>query len=155
MKVALPSILALSTAVAALTCPANSGGGCGEYSVSGLGSRKQQIRTSGGSAEDLAIAMMETERMDTNYAWVSCISPTSPSRLTNCSYGDNKQGDAANFGIFKQNWGMLRSSCNLFMGQTSSQWNNGAVLNSNLGADLTCRHQSESHYGFQKLVNFP
>ncbi|KFY07977.1 hypothetical protein V492_06650 [Pseudogymnoascus sp. VKM F-4246] len=124
MKVALPSILALSTAVAALTCPANSGGGCGEYSVSGLGSRKQQLRTSGGSAKDLAIAMMETERMDTNYA-----------------YGDNKQGDAANFGIFKQNWGMLRSSCNQFMGQTSSQWNNGAVLNSNLGADLTCRHQ--------------
>ncbi|KFY79750.1 hypothetical protein V499_01291 [Pseudogymnoascus sp. VKM F-103] len=135
MKVTALNILALTTLVAGLTCPNNSGGGCGQYTVSGLGSRKTQIKNAGGSSRDLAIAMMETEKMDTNYA-----------------YGDNKSGDAANFGIFKQNWGMLRASCSQFKGQSSSQYNNGAVLNSNLASDLSCRHQGESYYGYQKWV---
>lgn len=55
------------------------------YTYSGLGSRKQAVRNAGGSSLDLAIAMLETEGMNTNYA-----------------YGDNKSGDSANFGIFKQ-----------------------------------------------------
>jgi len=42
--------------------------------------------------------------------------------------GDNKSGDAANFGIFKQNWGLLRECSNKFKGQNQSQYNNGAVL---------------------------
>jgi hypothetical protein len=68
MKVTALNILALTTLVAGLTCPTNSGGGCGQYTVSGLGSRKTQIQNAGGSSRDLAIAMMETEKMDTNYA---------------------------------------------------------------------------------------
>lgn len=51
-----------------ITCPSNSGGGCGTYTVSGLGARKQQILNSGGGTWELAIAMMETERMSTDYA---------------------------------------------------------------------------------------
>ncbi|PSL52467.1 cellulose or protein binding domain-containing protein [Saccharothrix carnea] len=109
-------------------CP--SGMSCGSYSVSGLGYRKQQIRNAGGNSLDLAVAMLETENMSTNYA-----------------YGDNKTYDAANFGIFKQNWLMLRSKCSRFSGQSVSQWNNGAVLNSNLSADISCLHQSQSGYG--------
>jgi hypothetical protein len=112
-------------------CP--SGATCGAYSVSGLGSRKQQVLNAGGNTLDLAIAMLETDNMSTNYA-----------------YGDNKTYDAANFGIFKQNWGMLRASCSQFLGQSQNSWNNGAVLNSNLSADITCRHQSESYYGTTK-----
>ncbi|KFY86580.1 hypothetical protein V498_07457 [Pseudogymnoascus sp. VKM F-4517 (FW-2822)] len=135
MKLSILSTVALSTAVAGLTCPTNSGGGCGQYPVSGLGARKQQIQSAGGTAKDLAIAMMETENMGTNYV-----------------YGDNKSDDAANFGIFKQNWGMLRASCSQFQGQSTADYNNGAVLNSNLEQDIQCRHESESFYGFQTWV---
>ncbi|MCC8251518.1 hypothetical protein [Saccharothrix luteola] len=109
-------------------CP--SGMRCGSYGISGLGSRKQQVRNAGANSLDLAVAMLETERMDTNYP-----------------YGDNKRDDAANFGIFKQNWYMLRSKCDRFRGQTTSQWNNGAALNSNLSADISCLHQSQNAYG--------
>jgi len=77
---------------------------------------------------DLAVAMEETDQMQANYP-----------------YGDNKSGDAANFGIFKQNWLMLRSACSRFSGQSSSQYNNGSVLNSNLSADVSCINQSQSH----------
>ncbi|WP_030268297.1 carbohydrate-binding domain-containing protein [Streptomyces sp. NRRL B-24484] len=109
-------------------CP--SGATCGSYTVGGLGSRKQQVRNAGGSSLDLAVAMLETERMDTAYP-----------------YGDNKSGDAANFGIFKQNWLMLRSACAQFGGQGAGQYDNGAALNSSLGQDVSCLHQSQSHYG--------
>lgn len=46
------------------------------------------------------------------------------------SPGDNKRDDAANFGVFKQNWGMLRVCASRagFVGQSTSQWNNGARL---------------------------
>jgi hypothetical protein len=71
MKATILTALALSTIVAGLTCPTNSGGGCGQYTVSGLGARKQQIRNTGGTTRDLAIAMMETEKMSTDYVWVS------------------------------------------------------------------------------------
>jgi hypothetical protein len=74
--------------------------------------------------------MLETEKMDTNYA-----------------YGDNKTSDSANFGIFKQNWGMMRNVCSQFKGQTAAQWNNGAALNSNLSQDVSCLNQSQSYYG--------
>ncbi|MFF3441820.1 hypothetical protein, partial [Streptosporangium sp. NPDC002721] len=111
-----------------LSCP--SGMSCGSYSVSGLGNRKQQVLNAGGNTLDLAVAMLETDNMSTNYA-----------------YGDNKSYDAANFGIFKQNWLMLRTACSRFKGQGSSSWNNGAALNSNLSADISCLHQSQSHYG--------
>lgn len=44
--------------------------------------------------------------------------------------GDGKTGDAANFGLFKVNWGMLRICASRagFVGQSESQWNNGAKL---------------------------
>lgn len=109
-------------------CP--SGMTCGSYSVSGLGNRKNAVRSAGGNSLDLAVAMLETDTMTADYA-----------------YGDNKSGDAANFGIFKQNWLMLRSACSSFSGQGESQYNNGAALNSNLGQDVSCLHQSQNHYG--------
>ncbi|OWY42232.1 uncharacterized protein AALT_g11464 [Alternaria alternata] len=107
----------------------------GSYTISGLGSRKRQVTAAGASSLNLAIAMLETERMDTNYV-----------------YGDNKQNDAANFGIFKQNWGMLRVCCSRFKGQSQSSWNNGAVLNSNLNADVQCLNECQSYYGQNKWI---
>ncbi|KAF1358640.1 hypothetical protein EJ07DRAFT_122702 [Lizonia empirigonia] len=107
----------------------------GSYTVSGLGSRKQQVTAAGADSFNLAIAMLETETMNTNY-----------------TYGDNKQDDAANFGIFKQNWGMMRVCCSRFKGQSQSEWNNGAVLNSNLEADVQCLKDCQSYYGRDKWL---
>lgn len=47
---------------------------------------------------------------------------------------------------------MLVASCSQFTGQSTADYNNGAVLNSNLEQDIQCRHESESFYGFQTLV---
>ncbi len=41
----------------------------GSYTVSGLGSRKQAILGAGGNTLDLAIAMLETENMQTWYTY--------------------------------------------------------------------------------------
>jgi hypothetical protein len=45
-------------------------------------------------------------------------------------YGDAKVKDAANFGLFKQNWGQLRECAHRygFKGKSEAQWNEGAVL---------------------------
>lgn len=83
----------------------------GSYTVSGLGPRKQEVTGAGADTLALAVAMLETDDMSTTYA-----------------YGDNKQDDASNFGIFKQNWGMLRECCTQFQSQMEADWNNGAVL---------------------------
>lgn len=110
------AFLANSASVAAIPEPVSSKSlqarqQTGSYVISGLGQRKRQVTAAGANSFNLAIAMLETERMDANYA-----------------YGDNKQNDSSNFGIFKQNWGMLRVCCNRFKGQPEANWNNGAVL---------------------------
>ncbi|BCS21530.1 glycoside hydrolase family 134 protein [Aspergillus puulaauensis] len=103
----------------------------GNYTVSGLGARKQEITAAGGTSQDLSIAMLETDGMTTDY-----------------TYGDGKTGDATNFGIFKQNWMMLRTSTSQFEGLAVADVDQGAVLNSDLAADITARHESEEHYGY-------
>jgi hypothetical protein len=128
ITLATGAITLAAPAANALTCP--SGMSCGSYTISGLGSRKQQVLRAGASVLDLAVAMLETDTMQANY-----------------TYGDGKSGDAANFGIFKQNWYMLRTSCGQFAGQSTSQYNDGAALNSNLGEDVSCINQSQGHYG--------
>ncbi|KAE9378509.1 hypothetical protein N431DRAFT_462018 [Stipitochalara longipes BDJ] len=114
------------TAVLSVAKRANSG----SYTVSGLGTRKKAVTAAGGTTLDMAIAMLETSTMTTDY-----------------TYGDGKSGDAANFGIMKQNWGMLRVCASQFKGQTASDYNNGAVLNSNLSDDINDRHDCQNHYG--------
>ncbi|KAK4035089.1 hypothetical protein C8A01DRAFT_38423 [Parachaetomium inaequale] len=107
----------------------------GSYTVSGLGQRKQAILNAGGNTLDIAIAMLETERMSTDYV-----------------YGDAKTADAANFGLFKQNWGMLRVCASRagFVGQSTSQWNNGAKLNWDIYADVASRWDCQNYYGYDK-----
>ena len=127
-----PTLAASSvTPTPTTACPARTS--CGSYPVSGLGSRKQEILNAGGTTLDIAIAMLESRNMGTDYA-----------------YGDSKANDAANFGIFKQNWGMLRTTCPYFQRQSQGQWNNGAVLNNNLNADIACRQQSQAYYGLDR-----
>lgn len=105
----------------------------GSYTVSGLGARKQAILNNGGGIWDIAIAMLETETLTTNYV-----------------YGDGKSYDSANFGIFKQNWFMLRSSTPEFKGFTTNDYNTGAILNSNLKEDIKTRQESQNYYGADK-----
>ncbi|KAF2994991.1 hypothetical protein E8E13_004189 [Curvularia kusanoi] len=107
----------------------------GSYTIPGLGARKQQVLAAGATSFDLAIAMLETDDMDTKYV-----------------YGDNKQDDAANFGIFKQNWGLLRVCCSRFQGQPQSSWNDGALLNSNLEADVGCLKECQGYFGRDKWL---
>jgi hypothetical protein len=72
------SALVLSLANAAISAPLGSSSENelvtrddqrGSYTVSGLGYRKQAILNAGGNTLDMAIAMLETENMQTNYAY--------------------------------------------------------------------------------------
>ncbi|KAB8279074.1 hypothetical protein BDV30DRAFT_232951 [Aspergillus minisclerotigenes] len=103
----------------------------GSEQIPGLGSRKQQVISAGGNTMDLAVAMLETTNMGTDYP-----------------YGDGKSGDATNFGIFKQNWYMLRTSASEFLGQSVNDVRNGEILNKDLGKDIKARHDGEAKYGF-------
>jgi hypothetical protein len=85
----------------------------GSYIVPRLGARKQTVLGAGGNDLDIAIAMLETENVGTDYA-----------------YGDNTVVDSANFGIFKQNWDVMRV-CGVrygFARQPPEAWNNGASM---------------------------
>ena len=117
-----------AAAGAPAACPP--AGSCGAYAIGGLGARKQEVLAAGGSVLDLAVAMLESDGLRADYP-----------------YGDGKPGDAANFGIFKQNWQMLRESCDRFAGQGPDAAGSGALLNGDLGQDVSCLHQSQQHYG--------
>jgi hypothetical protein len=128
----------------------------GSYTVSGLGNRKKAVLNAGGNTLDLAIAMLETEDMTTNYAYGEQLLHGQKCTHSNTDSpgvpGDNKSGDSANFGIFKQNWGMLRVCASRagFVGQSASQYNNGAKLNSDLYADVAARWDCQNYYGESK-----
>ncbi|KAF4764672.1 hypothetical protein N7455_010595 [Penicillium solitum] len=104
----------------------------GSYTSPGIGARKKAILDAGGNTRDMAIAMLETNTMTTDY-----------------TYGDGKTGDGTNFGVFKQNWYMLRNSASEFLGQTVAQVSNGAILNSDLKKDIQARHDGENHFGYE------
>ena len=103
----------------------------GTYTVPGLGERKQQILASGGNVRDLAIAMLETEHMS----------------VKDYPYGDNKHNDAANFGIFKQNWHMLRVSDVQYRQYSAHNYTRGADINGDLVRDIKALHTSQAYYG--------
>ena len=105
----------------------------GSYLVAGLGQRKQALFSAGGNLLDLAIAVLETETMQVG-------GPKYP-------YGDGKTMDAANFGIFKQNWQMIRSSMPQFAGRSAADFNLGAALNHNLTLDIQTLHASQKLFG--------
>ncbi|KAF7557003.1 hypothetical protein G7Z17_g1002 [Cylindrodendrum hubeiense] len=127
----LSNLFVLALAAGSMAAP----GDRGSYTVKGLGQRKKAILNAGGNTLDIAIAMLETERLSTNYV-----------------YGDAKANDAGNFGLFKQNWGLLRVCASRagFVGQSESQWNNGAKLNSDIYADVAARWDCQEHYGYDK-----
>lgn len=103
----------------------------GTYTVTGLGKRKQAILNAGGGSWDIAIAMHETKNLDTDYI-----------------YGDEKSDDSTNFGIFKQNWFILGTSTTQLKSYiSSSSYNNGNALKSNLSQDIKAKQESQKIYG--------
>lgn len=99
------------------------------YTVSGLGNRKQEVLNAGASTLQLAIAMLETDHMQ----------PT--------PNADNKVADAANWGIFNQNWYMLRTTTTEFNGMSEFDWRRGARLNYDLGEDIKALTDSMNYAG--------
>ncbi|KAF7586039.1 hypothetical protein BBP40_009637 [Aspergillus hancockii] len=120
MKFSLPCIVAFFAAgVLAAPTPAPEGAldqraDRGSSTVPNLGAKKQAILKAGGNSLDIAIAMLEIEDMNADHY----------------PYGDAKTKDAANFGLFKQNWGQLRACAHRygFKGKSEAEWNDGAVL---------------------------
>jgi hypothetical protein len=102
----------------------------GSYTVPGLGRRKQEMLAAGGVVLDIAVAMLESDDMQATYV-----------------YGDAKTGDAANFGIFKQNWMMIRTVHPNFTALGAGDYNRGAALNTDLRLDIDVLHRSQTHYG--------
>ncbi|KAA8643720.1 glycoside hydrolase family 134 protein [Aspergillus tanneri] len=94
---------------------------------------------------DLAIAMLETETVTTNYTYGKI---DFSRHRHNEVKGDGKNGDSTNFGIFKQNWMIPRTPASEFRGQNVGGVDNGGVLNSYLSKDIKARHDGEKHYGF-------
>jgi hypothetical protein len=101
----------------------------GSHPVPGLALRKQQLLAAGGNSLDMAVAMLETDTMTAQYP-----------------YGDGKRDDAANFGIFKQNWYMIRRSDPAFRGATSGDYALGAALNHDLARDVAVLHEAQRRW---------
>ena len=101
----------------------------GSYPVPGLGQRKQELLAAGADSLDLAMAMLETETMTAQYP-----------------YGDGKRGDAANFGVFKQNWFMIRQSWPAFRDAAAEDYARGAALNEELRLDVAVLHAAQQRW---------
>lgn len=135
VAVATAAVVALCSggavpAAAPGAAPAAAPAARGSYTVPGLGARKQAVLAVGGTTLDLAVAMLETDGMTADYP-----------------YGDGKTGDAANFGIFKQNWHMLRQAVPWFgwLGPADSDY--GAALNGDLYYDVWALHAAQERWG--------
>lgn len=135
MKLFLLSMLLCSSIAAPITDPAphslEARQDSGSYTVPGLGARKQAILGAGGNTLDIAIAMLESFVLAIPTRGTHNTDKACRDRIaTDYAYGDNKVNDSANFGVFKQNWGMLRQCARRagFVGQSEPQWNNGARL---------------------------
>jgi hypothetical protein len=112
----------------------------GSETIPGLGLRKQDICAFGGTALDLALAMLESKSMRPTYP-LGDVSPN----------GRRKTGDAANFGVFKQNWLMIRSSWSGYASLSADGYLKGAVLNGNLRLDIEVLHASQRIFGLDRL----
>jgi len=107
----------------------------------GLGARKAAVRANGGQLLDVAVAMLETEHM----------------LASDYPLGDGKTGDAANFGIFKQNWHFIRISGGMPTlpgtpggGLREADFARGAELNSSLNRDVQVLQASQRTLGLDQ-----
>ncbi|MEU3862123.1 hypothetical protein AB0F03_32990 [Streptomyces sp. NPDC028722] len=107
----------------------------GVQTVSMTAQRKRALIRAGATSRHIAIAMLENEKMDTSYPLY-----------------DNKSGDAANFGVFKQNWGVIRSTSPRYHRLKAADYARGRELNSNVSLDVTVLKQSIQRYGLKRWM---
>lgn len=104
------------------------------YFVQGLGKRKGELIEHGATDTDLSIALLESEH------------------LTPAINADGKTGDSANWGVFNQNWYMLRTTTSYFAGLKMEDWKRGEELNTDLALDITCLHESMAAVGEENFM---
>ena len=110
------------------------------YEVIGLDKRKKEFTEAGGTGDDMAIAMLENECMQAE-----------PDK-GGYQLGDRKEGDEANFGIFKQNWLMICTVDPAFVKYKDNDklrkihWKDEIALNKDLRRDIDVLHRSQAHY---------
>ncbi|MCJ1365340.1 hypothetical protein MMC16_004461 [Acarospora aff. strigata] len=98
--------------------------------------RKKFLQSVGANARDLAIAILENGcKMNSDYPFGD-VYPAKDGKPAK-----PKTGDAANFGLFKNNWGQIRRHCSQFKGQSQAQWRNGAFLNTHDVSAIRCQHE--------------
>ena len=104
----------------------------------GLGARKQEILKKGGTVLDLAVVMLENRDMRADYPLGDIYPDKRP-----------KTEDAANFGIFRQNWLMIRSSWGPYRADAlgPGDYLKGKDINNDLSLDIQILHASQNHYG--------
>jgi len=129
------ALAAVAAPAFALTCPKEGSKTlqCGSYWVSNQYATNKRSSQNAGNwrVTWLAVGMIETSTLDSNY-----------------TYGDGKSGDSANFGYMKDNWYSYRTAVSNFRGQSSSQWNNGAIANGNYGNAQNFANQIVSYFGW-------
>jgi hypothetical protein len=108
---------------------------CGCFEVVGLGGSKQAYIKAGASLNFLASAMMETDRMSTDYP-----------------DGSGKKMDSFNAGAAKQNWFMIRTSYSAFRGLQAKDYGRARQLNGNRKLDVAVYHAAISRYGLDGFL---
>ncbi|KAL8664829.1 MAG: hypothetical protein Q9202_002691 [Teloschistes flavicans] len=104
------SVLALPTSLAANTASLLRRGAEGEPFLcpdpDGTAARKQTLESAGAQQVDIAIAMLENGCAFT----------------ATYGIGNGKTGDAAEIGVYRNNWSMLRTYCDRFKGAGPDDW---------------------------------
>lgn len=118
---------------------------CGCGLIPGFAERKQQIADAGGDRRFLASAMMETATLTADYPFGD-VAPGPDNRV---GTGDDvpKTGGAANFGITKMNWTMIRQCHPAYAGLNDGDFRRGAELNTNLSLDIQVYDECRAFFG--------
>jgi hypothetical protein len=118
---------------------------CGCGLIPGFAERKQAIAVAGGDRRFLASAMMETATLTTDYPFGD-VAPGPDNRV---GTGDDvpKTGGAANFGITKMNWTMIRQCHPAYAGLNDGDFRRGAELNMSLELDIQVYDECRAFFG--------
>ncbi|KAL8712554.1 MAG: hypothetical protein Q9225_006915, partial [Loekoesia sp. 1 TL-2023] len=62
--------------------------------------------------------------------------------VANYGLGNGKQGDSAELGVYRNNWHMLRTYCDHFLGAAEADWSNlGQQVHNDVGVATQCQRQ--------------
>ncbi|KAL8970329.1 MAG: hypothetical protein Q9197_003861 [Variospora fuerteventurae] len=75
------------------------------------------------------------------------------------SAGNNKRDDAAELGVYRNNWHMIRTYCEPFKGASAGEWfNRGQELHNDVQIATACQRQlwdalgPDQYFGLQRFV---